>query len=227
MQLEERFFSTHLFLPRTKHYISERGKLFIALTPWGSNSYPEKDVFEELDSSFHFLESDKDSTQPFPKLMSLTQSENHLRSAIIQTNKSIYDQANHSAYSCGFEMLVIYATKSICTLVQIGSLSVLLDRPKQDLHLTGYFQHLNAPLNPKWNAPPLPSQLLGIHPDISFHPVSFTLKREDSLILLQRQSEVPHTWLKTETRDLKSLSQLAAEDNPHKPFWLAHLKLNG
>ena len=226
MQLEERYFSTDLFLPKIKHYFSERGDLLIILSLWGSSTYPEKNVFEEIDSIFHFLKGDKESTQPFPKLTSLSENENCLRTALLQVNKRIYEAFNHTTYVCGFEMLALHKSSSVFTCIQIGGLTVLLDRPDQSLKIKGNLLSLNSHDHLKPCFSPLPIELLGIYPDISFHPFSFPYEKKDKLFLCHRQSKIPLTWLSTESKNINTLSELASKENPHRPFWIAHLKLD-
>ncbi|MDE0118470.1 MAG: hypothetical protein OXM55_00485 [Bdellovibrionales bacterium] len=232
MKIQERSFSGKIFRPKPKCYLSSNKKLMTAITPWGQEAADTQDLFENIETQYNFLSEDKESTQPFPKLMSLTPIENDMRTTIIQINQNIFDKINQEEYAMGFELFFATVVGNILTFIQIGQPVVLIDQPHQYLRSIG--QTVTPPLNHKTLSPqkrgtahpPLPYQLLGIHEDISFHPFFFRFQSEDRLILLNR-NVIPAKWfyLKREERTVDKLSQLAAEDNPHIPFWLGIIDL--
>ena len=229
MNIQERSFSGKIFRPMPKCYLSSNKKLITVITPWGKEAASTQDVYENIENQYSFLAEDTESTHPFPKMMSLTPTENNMRTAVIQTNQNIFNNINQNEYAMGFELFFATIVENIFTFIQIGQPLILIDRPHQNLRSTGQaIDHsLNISKNQSTLNAPLPYQLLGIHEDISFHPCFFRFHPDDRLILLNRNT-VPANWfkLKREERTLDHLSQQAAEDNPHTPFWLAILELN-
>ena len=151
-----------------------------------------------------------------------------MRTTVIQINQNIFDKINQDEYAMGFEIFFATIVENVFTFIQIGQPVVLIDQPHQGLSIIG--QTLPPPLSHKIDKktphPPLPYQLLGINEDISFHPFFFRFQPGDRLILLNRDA-IPPKWfyLKREERTVDKLSQLAAEDKPHTPFWLGIIDL--
>ena len=181
-----------------------------------------------METQYNFLSEDKESTHPFPKLMSLTFIENDMRTTVIQINQNIFDKINQHEYAMGFELFFATVMGNVLTFIQIGQPMVLIDQPHQYLRSIGHTvtPPVHYKTDKKNSPPPLPCQLLGIYEDISFHPSFFRFQSEDRLILLNRD-RVPAKWfyLKREERTVDKLSQLAAEDNPYMPFWLGIIDL--
>ena len=229
MNIQERSFSGKTFRPIPKSHLSANKKLITVITPWGQEATSTKEVFESIETQYSLLSEDMESTHPFPKMMSLTPTENNMRTAVIQTNQNIFNNINQEEYSMGFELLFATIVDNIFTFIQIGQPLILIDRPHQPLCSIGQIidPSLNVLKSKNTINTPLPHQLLGIHEDISFHPLFFRFQPEDRLILLNRNT-IPTNWftLKREERTLDNLSQQAATDNPTAPFWLAILKLN-
>ena len=244
MKLIERSFSSQLIRPRPSAYFSNNKQLVGILTEWGSSSINSKTLFDEMESRYNFLSSDKDSTQPLPPLMSLNSMENNMRSSLIQANQTLFEKANYEEYRSGFELFFANTQDRICTVIQVGQPMMLIDRPNHILHYVGSladrwsFSHsqknnLDFPVKTpdsqnhtpsssnKIIPPPLPGQLLGLHEDITVVPFCFRWSSEDRLILLSRH-HVPSSWFQTKrkNRDLKTLSELAVQENPNIPFWI-------
>ena len=229
MNIQERSFSGKTFQPIPKCYLSSNKKLITVITPWGQEAGSTQEVFESIETQYNFLSEDIESTHPFSKMMSLTPTENNMRTAVIQTNQNIFNNINQDEYAMGFELFFASIVDNIFTFIQIGQPFILIDRPHQHLRSIGQIidPSLNVSKNKNTINAPLPYQLLGIHEDISFHPLFFRFQPEDRLILLNRNT-IPTNWfrLKREERILDNLSQQAAKDNPSSPFWLATVDLN-
>lgn len=228
MKMEERSFAGKNFRPKPQSYLSNNKKLITVITPWGQEAISTKEVFENIETQYSFFSEDKESTHPFPKMMSLNPTQNDMRTAVMQTNQNIFNNINQDEYSMGFELFFAAIVENIFTFIQIGQPLILIDRPHQPLRSIGHVTDtsLSTVKNQKIFIPPLPHQLLGIHEDISVHPFFFRFRPEDCLILLNRNT-IPSSWfeLHQEERTLDKLSQKAAEDNPHIPFWLAKIQL--
>ena len=227
MQIQERSFSGKIFRPKPQCYFSSNKKLLTALTPWGQEATDPKDVFENLESLYSRLSEDKESTHPFPKLLSLSTIQNNMRTSVIQVNQDIFNSVNQEEYAMGFELCFIAIVENIVAFIQIGQPVILLDRPGYSLNSLG--QVMDISLNnfvQDHPLPPLPHQLMGIHSDISFSSFFFRFHPEDRLVLLSR-SHIPAVWfsLKRKERTLDQLSQTAVQENPHSPFWLSIVDL--
>ena len=242
MRITERSFAGAFFRPTPKYYFSSNKKMMAVVTPWGQEAVSTKDIFNDIESQYNFFLEDKESTHPFAKLLSLSPIANNMRTVVLLSNENIFKSLNESEYCMGFELFFAAFDDRICTFIQIGQPLVLLDRPQEPLCNIGYTMHSSL----CWNAEDstskignpstqdhlaqvssLPHQLLGVHPDISFHPAFVHLKPKDRLILLNRTC-IPPKWfqLSREERTLDRLSQIAAEHNPHIPFWISILELD-
>ena len=240
MKLTERSFSTKLIRPRPSSHLSSNKELIAILTEWGGHSINSKNIFDELESQYNFLSTDKESTQPFPKLISISLIENNMRSSLVQANQTLFQKINYEEYRTGFELFYATTQGHMCTVIQIGQPMMIIDRPNHILHYVGgsadrwsfsYSQKtapdspLNTPADPASThtniPPPLPGQLLGVYNDIAFHPFCFRFSSEDRLILLSRHN-IPSSWftIKRKDRDLNTLSELAVKENPDIPFWI-------
>ena len=228
MQIQERFFAGKVFLPKAECRISNNKKLITVLTPWGQEAVSAKEVFENISSQYRMLSEDKESTHPFPTLMSLNPTQNDMRTTVMQVNQHIYSSVNQDEYSMGFELFFAVIVENVFTFIQVGLPALLIDRPHQNLCVIGQLGAPSLNIPRQGGLSPLPQDLLGVEEDISCHPFFFRFQPDDRLILLNRNS-IPAGWfsLKRKDRTLESLSRLAAEENPNIPFYLALLELNG
>ena len=227
MRIQERAFLGKTFRPKTHFYFSSNKKLLAVITPWGQESTSPKHVFENLESLYSRLSEDKESTHPFPKLMSLNSMQNDIRTAVLQINQDLFSQVNQEEYAMGFELFFLSIVEHTISFIQIGQPFVLIDRPSSGLRNIG--QMMDISLNnfiPHEALPPLPHQLLGIYGDISFSSFCFRFHPKDRLILLSRNA-IPPSWfsLKREERTQDNFSQKAVADQPQTPFWLAIVDL--
>ncbi len=227
MRIQERAFLGKTFRPKTHFYLSSNKKLLTVLTPWGQESTSPENVFENLESLYSRLSEDRESTHPFPKLMSLNSVQNDMRTAVMQINQDIFSQVNQEEYAMGFELFFLSIVENTLSFIQIGQPFVLIDRPSSGLRSVGQIMDisLNHFASPQ-ALPPLPHRLLGIHEDISFSSFCFRFHPEDRLVLLSRNS-IPASWfsLNREERIKDKLSQKAVEDQAQTPFWLATVDL--
>ena len=261
MNWEKRSFSGKTLSPAPSCHISSDRKLLALITPWGLDNISPGNVFEELESEYNFFAEDSAKTYPFPRLVSLTETANNIRTSVIQVNNSIFHQANQEEYATGFELFYAVLHDKSCSFIQIGNPALLLDRKGRALQLIGQNAHWFWPshvsdlqggevfdlLSPSNNQkqgvaprqkkaafrpvppPPLPRSVLGLYPDISFHPVSFRFEAGDRLIFLNRQGVPPHWFRPRPTGQrvtLEHLSQLAIADNPEIPFWIGFVSLS-
>ncbi len=226
-ELKERSFSSEIFRPKPKYHLSSQKRTMALLTLWGSDEISSQNIFEEIESQYNFLSEDVERTHPLPKLQSLSPAENNMRTAVISANQNIFNSLNQSEYVAGFELIYVTIEGNICTCVQIGQPSLLLDSAEVGLQSISpaidlSFNYYSAN---KKDLAPLPHSLLGIHEDISFHPFSFRFHAKDRLIFLSRNG-IPCAWFSTkrEDRNLDHLSRLAVQEKPQSPFWLALLQ---
>lgn len=228
MKIQERSFSGKLFQPIPKCYTSVNKKTIMTITAWGNKGDSTEEVFNKLNTQYNTFLEDKERTHPFPKILSLTPTQNNIRTSIIQVNEEIFNNSNSTEYSTGFELFFGTLTEDIFTFVQIGQPLILLKRRDQPLRSIGQIVQPSTytAYTKKAIIPPLPNQLLGIHEDILFSTFLFRFQPQDSLILLNRNT-IPNNWFTLENKEctLKNLTNLAVKDNPQMPFWLAIVDL--
>ena len=252
MKIQERSFAGKIFQPKPQCYLSSNKNLLVVITPWGQESVNTESLFEKLETQYNFFSKDKESTHPFPKMLSLTPLENNIRTTVIQINQDVFHNVNETEYSVGFELFLVAKEGDTIAFVQIGRPVVLLDRSDQPLQSIGqavqpksttkkehqppladqYLQNMAWKVSSSQkgdhqeNLPLLPYHLVGVYEDISFHPVRFRRQKGDRLILLS-QNDIPVSWFQTkrEERTIDNFSRLAVEENPHAPFWFALLDL--
>ncbi len=215
MLQKELCLSGKMFRPRPECFLSSDKKLLAVITSWGEEQVSLKDVFEHLDSHYNALDKDSEQTRFTPFIEGLTLVENNMRSAVLKLNETIYNEVNKEEYMQGFELLFVVIQNQVCTLIQIGCPLILIDGASGgDLRPVGSsVNHLWSFFPDEFKMAPLPSQLLGMYDNISFHPVSFRFLQNDRFILLNRHS-IPHAWFRTQPdeRTIEQLHKLCAED---------------
>lgn len=227
MEITERSFSGKQFRSRCVIEHKPDYNLLLILTPWGDRSAAQTaiDTIEK-----HFLNAlqDLESTSPFGKIESLSESANHLRVAIMLANDAVFQNHNREQYLAGVEILALHYSGEEIVWTQVGQPSMLLSRTRSPhLHV------LSSQFDLAWNystggkfLAPLPSQLLGMHRQSNISLQSFRPQAGDQLFFLSR-SDFPGQVLSLapEQRTLDKISSVLAADNKEKPFWLAQMQL--
>ena len=218
-QLVERSYGGKKFRPKAKVYNDEANNLLICVTPWGVEEV--SDIV--IDSIKNFLASagkDDDATVPYARKDSLNRLGNVLRMAIMMASERIHKEYNSEIYSAGFEIFAGFSQGRQWTYVCCGQPSLVLLRKGVGAIPIHHNLDLNTKISHRLILDPLPSHLLGIgqHPPIQFGNLSLTSK--DQLMLISR-SYLPQAFfaIPERNRNLNSVSETLAKDNPDIPFW--------
>ena len=220
MKLESRFFSGKGLRPSPA--IKNSASTLAIVTPWNASQQNAENVIRSLNTLYGQLSKDKDSTQPFQKMISLSTPENNLRVTCMQINDNIFSQFNHNEIQIGFEVFFAVKTPTEFSFVQAGSPQVYLARKNFPLQLVGQSSSLFSEYSHSALSAPLPHSLLGLFPDVQIHIRSLRLQPEDQIVLLSR-TFVPPEFLKCSTLSLESLSEILSQDQSSESFWLGHL----
>jgi hypothetical protein len=208
--------------PSTEIYVHESEKIILAGTPWGSND-ALKCFNDNIKEFLSAAIGDQEVTSPFARLPSLSSAENNLRSALLIANEFAFQKCNKESYASGAEALVLHFHGQEVAWVQVGQPNLLLFRE-------GKLYPLQVALDLSCDfksSSPIPSKLVGLERAWDLEVRSLALQDDDSLILLAR-SFIPPRFFEplietTPGEIVKSLFDLAIEDNSKLPFWISIL----
>ena len=224
MKFHQRSFTGNSRRPLPELFVED--SFFCILTSWGPSSQVEP-IFEFLKESYQKIFSDKDQTQLYPPIESLSPKENHLRGLLLACNDWIFKQQNLSKdYRFAYEIFLAVYEEKFLSFCQIGQPFVYLDR--EDWNLQPLFSVLDFSALFAFSGqrlPPLPSQLIGLKPGNACPVLSLPLQTNDRLLFLCRDY-VPVDFLQIsrENRKLEYLSQFLSSKEEKTPFWLAQLE---
>ena len=225
MNLEHRSFGGHVFRPQPEVLINESIKMFAILTPWGPN-HQSKNILDFLVQNYETFSGDREVTSIFPKLQSLSDEENILRSLILACNQWIFKEQNKSNdYLFGYEMVCGMQIDNQILFAQVGHPFIYLDRPKIPMQALGHVLDLSGGFSEDTKQlPPLPSQLMGLYTDMHFSIFKLPLKADDRLIFISRNF-VPGSLLEVprEQRSLDHISSIFSKENKDMSFWVGIL----
>lgn len=225
MKLEHRCFSGKNFRPEPEVLVNEELQMFAIVTPWGP-TFQTKQVLEFLVQNYEKFSADKEKTSIYSKLQSLSEEENVLRSLLLSCNEWIFNEQNRGKeYSFGYELVCGNFKNGKLIFLQAGHPFIYLDRPEISLQSLGHVLDFSGLFSVEGRRlPPLPSTLMGVHPDTHFSVFSFPVAQEDRLIFVSRDF-VPGSILETprQNRTLDHFSSVLTEENEESPFWLGIL----
>ena len=225
MKLEHRCFSGKNFRPKPEILINEDLQIFAIVTPWGP-AFQTKKVLEFLVQNYESFCVDEEKTNIYSNLHSLSDEENALRSLFLACNEWIFNEQNRSKeYNFGYEIVCGNFKNGKLIFIQAGHPFIYLDRPEIPLQSLGHVLDFSGLFSVKnKRLPPLPSILVGIHPDTHFSVFSFPVTKGDRLIFISRDF-VPGSILETprENRKVNSLLSVLTEENDESPLWLGIL----
>lgn len=224
MKLEHRFFSGKSFRPNPSFLLDEGLNIFSVATPWGP-AFQTKKTLEFLVQNYENLSADEEKTNLYSPLKSLSPEENLLRSLVLSCNEWIFEEQNQKKeYVFGYELFCGNFKNGKMTFVQIGQPFVYLDRPKLPLQYLGSVLDFSASFSKGERLAPLPSQIIGIHPDSHFPVLSFPVAPEDRLLFISRDFvsgsvlDIPR-----EERNLDHILSVLTEENENSPCWIGLL----
>ena len=225
MKLEHRCFSGKTFRPQPEVLLNENLQMVAIATPWGPDFQTQK-ILEFLVQNYESCFADEEKTSVYPKLKSLSAEENVLRSLILSCNEWIFEEQNGGKeYNFGYELVCGNFKNGKFIFLQAGHPFIYLDRPNIPLQSLGHILDFSALFSQNGKRlPPLPSTLMGIHPDTDFSIFSFPVIPEDRLIFISRDFvsgsilDIPRP-----NRNLDHLLSILIEENEESPLWLGIL----
>ena len=220
MKLNFRSFSGKGFRPSP--VVNDSSGTVSVVTPWNTSQNITEDIIRSFNTLYAQLSQDKDSTQPFEKMISLSTNENNLRVTCMQVNNNVFSQFNQNEIRLGFEVLFGVKTPTEFIFVQVGNPQVYLARENLPLQLIGKNSSLTTDYSESSLSAPLPHSLLGLFPDLQMHIRSVRLQPEDQIILLSR-TFVPPEFLNCAEISLESLAEKLSQDQSSESFWLGQL----
>lgn len=227
MALHDRSYSGKLFRPTPEVHIEEDGSLGIIATPWGGRQGAKK-VIDLMRDYVQSARQDMEATSPFQKLSCLSPLANNLRVGIMLANDALYREDNKNEYTSGVEVLAFAHSNRELAFAQVGLPHFLLARQGLPWIPLSVQIDLSTELSrPPHVLPPLPQNLLGLHPTSNMNIASFKTQAADRLIFLSH-SVVSHP-LYTHSFDnstLEKVSVTLSQQYPDLPFWLGVFDLD-
>ena len=192
------------------------------VTPWNASQNTAENIIRSFSTLYDQLLKDKDSTQPFQKMISLSTNENNLRVTCMQINNNIFSQFNQNEIQVGFEIFFAVKTPTEFSFIQVGNPQVYLARKNVPMQLLGQSSSLCADYSNSTVEAPLPHSLLGLFPDVQIHIRSIRLQPKDQIILLSR-TFVPPEFLNCADISLENLADTLSQDQSSESFWLGQI----
>ncbi len=220
MKLDFRSFSGKGLRPSP--VVTDSSGTISVVTPWNTSQNNAGNITRSFNTLYDQLSQDKDSTQPFQKMISLSTNENNLRVTCMQINNNIFSQFNQNELQVGFEILFAVRTSTEFSFIQVGNPQVYLSRKNFPLQLIGHNSSSLADYSNSSIEAPLPHLLLGLFPDVQMHIRSIRLQPEDQIILLSR-TFVPPEFLNCAEISLESLAETLSQDQSPESFWLGQI----
>ena len=225
MELKHRCFSGKTFRPKPEILINEDLQMFAVITPWGP-AFQTKKVLEFLVQNYENFSIDEEKTNIYSKLQSLSPEENVLRSLLLACNEWIFNEQNKGKeYNFGYELVCGNLKNGKLIFLQAGQPFIYLDRPEIPLQSLGHVLDFSGLFSKNGKRlPPLPSTLMGIHPDTNFSVFSFPVDQTDRLIFISRDF-VPGSILETPRKDrnIDHFLSVLTDENEESPLWLGIL----
>jgi len=225
-EIQQRSFKGIYFRPLPKVLFDKKLQLFCVLSSWG---VPEEadSVLTFLSENYQSLNFDDQKTNLYAPIESLSRTENILRALVLSCNDWIFKKQNQSSsLKFAYEIFIAVFQDQVMSFSQIGQPFVYLDRKGFDLQLLSSQLDFSALFSrsSKKPLPPLPSQLIGLKPDILSPILSLPLQKQDRLILLCRDL-APASFLKIDSsqRNLEDMASFLNSYNKKTAFWLGHL----
>jgi len=106
IEIQQRSFKGESFRPLPALLFDKKLQLFCVMSPWASPNETE-DVFEFLTQNYQTLTSDKEKTNFYSPIESLSTTENILRSLVLSCNNWIFKKQNQGdSLNFAYEMFI-------------------------------------------------------------------------------------------------------------------------
>ena len=164
-----------LKLPNSQIYHLLDNQLTIFLRAWGSQDYNQK-MLDEISHYLSSAQADIDVTSPFDFHENLTSLANKTRIAVLLAHDYFYKNENASDFSVGFEVTVLFHSKSELAWSSVGRFGL---KKIQNNHCNTLFES-GTDLDSE-NL--FPVQLVGIEKEIEVQSGSLFFDKSSQLIL--------------------------------------------
>jgi hypothetical protein len=231
MRLIERSYSSKMLRPRPTVHAEPDGSLVIIATSWGAPEHAAR-VSDEILKYVQAARADVEVTSPFEFLSCLSDEANYLRVATMICNERFYRSDNRAEYTAGTELLVLAQNGAHLSYAQVGSPSLLIQRPGQGLTPVAVEYEVSLQLSsPEEPAlAPLPQTLLGIESSVNMRCGDLRVDRHDQIVVYAGSFWPETLWQNRNGKDgrqeLNVLTANLAQRNPDAPFWLGLIDLD-
>ena len=174
MHITTRSASLNQHLPPTQTHQQLNNQLTIFLRAWGASEYNQK-VIDEITHYLSTTQADIEVTTPFDYLESLSSLANRTRVSLLLAHDLLYKTDNRTEYLVGFEIMVLFRSKSELAWSSVGRFSLHKELNDQLNTIVSIGSDLDSEIL-------MPANLIGLEKEISVHAGS--LKIDDNTKLL-------------------------------------------
>ena len=209
--------------PTPEVFLDELASFCLIITPWGDRSAIK--TFQQMITDYYLsANKDLDITSPYPLLPYLSKPANDLRIAVILAVEWLCHQLNKDEYRCGIELFVAAQVEQELLWIKYGNPSVFFCKP--DYGVIPVAHDISIPVQMSEDkAAPLPTHLLGFHPNLDVSVQGIKFQSSDKLILISKQNFEPQILqLKPDQWTLDHISKVLSKDSKD-PFWVGLITL--
>ena len=221
MHFEQRSYSGKLFRPTPHFHMEEDGSLIIVATPWGQKSGAKKAV-ENIVDLYLSAQNDGEATSALEKMASLSVAANNLRSAVMVTNRMLFQEDNKDEYQTGLEIFAGTIVGKEFSFVQIGQPQVFLLRSFYPIAPLATSVDLSVSLSPPGQMlSAIPSHLMGIEPQVNLSVHSYSIHPGDRIALLSRSFATSRFMsMDSSEASIESMTSELVKQDEQMPFWM-------
>lgn len=210
MILKERSYSTKLFRPTPKVWISDEQNLIVIASSWGDSDHAQL-VIDEVSKYVLAAMSDVEVTSPFEFLPSFSAEVNYLRIGFHIANEVVFRTLNKSEFTAGVEAVAILKRGDVLAWAQVGHPSVYLSK-LQGTEPIGIERSMGANL---------PGRLIGLDSSCYIQSGSIKIEENDQIVLLAGRTTSPDFYAQSSANlSLEGLTKAVIKTNGDDPFWL-------
>ena len=224
MILESRsFIGDNFKRPTPQVFLDELVSFCLIITPWGNRSAIK--TFQQMITDYYLsANKDLDITSPYPLLPYLSKPANDLRIAVMLAVDWLCHQSNKDEYRCGVELFLATKIEQELLWIKYGNPSVFFC--KSGYGVIPIAHDISIPLQMSIDqTAPLPTHLLGFHPNVDISVQGMKFQNGDKLILISKQNFEPQILqLTTDQWTLDNISKVLSKDSKD-PFWAGLITL--
>lgn len=220
----------HLNINEDKAFYNLKDNLYILLDGFGGSGVGDvavNEIVSNIDKMYTSLSLDPDSTLPFYYSAKYLLEVNALINAILSTNEKIYKQNMSKEFSrrAGASSIIATVADSILSIVNIGSCRAYLIRESriQKIFTEDSFELLSDS-NIDKSHKLIPSNALGLYPDINYQVKEIRLQKGDKFIFI---TDGVYAKLRDEElKDIFSNENLSSQKRVDTVFELSNTRGN-